>query len=638
MNKLIFQHDINECIVPYSHFGEGKKYIILKYFLSLEALLFRILGHNAKKKNSLRPSMLIRLILRFIKWFSTIIYLPLVKRTLNYSGYITLHNAEYFDIKVRNDSRPSVISVPCQFVSAREYVGNNMMFKVGVVLLQNIDSGLLSAECVVTTIISVQEKNKKKSISFRFPVNGYGTNIYYKLGENWIDYWLDLSQFNGEEVEVSFCAHFEKKGKKITTANIPCIAWSAPQIIHRKGTSKCNKAIILSYESLTDLMFLRRMYNVKFETPVIDELMPQSTVYERAYSQGDSTLGSMGGMLTGLYPSQHGIVDYFSKGDSLSHKIRTLAEILKENGFCTNAATAVARMEPYRWSRGFDSYFNVPFWSDLSPDAGYLIRLLENMKEVDGFLFSHIDWLHAPSIRFNHKRTPQTLNVELLAKASEKEVSLELYIEHLKRLDNQIGHIISYLKESGQYDSTLLILTGDHGNDLPPWGNHKDYALYEQRVRVPFIIKWPTRFGKKPLVIDKPRNASLDILPTILSAFGISMPEYFKNLPQQDNVFKGLVISETLMHPERDSYVISVVSKEFKYVMFAKIDWGRYRLKSIKKEKLYPVNQPTGDVVESSNIIQNSRHMVEKMRKLSTLFVERNLNFQKLHPMRNFYK
>ncbi len=162
--------------------------------------------------------------------------------------------------------------------------------------------------------------------------------------------------------------------------------------------------------------------------------------------------------------------------------------------------------------------------------------------------------------------------------------------------------------------------------------------MYEQRIRVPFIIKWPDQLEKKATVFDEPKNVNLAIPPTILSAFGISMPDYFKNLPQQDNSFGGMAISETVMHPEKNDYVISIVSKEFKYVMFAEIDWGKYRIKNIKREELYPVDQATGDVVEDSSIIQDSPDIREKMRKTSKLFAERNLNFQKLYPIRKFIR
>ena len=106
---------------------------------------------------------------------------------------------------------------------------------------------------------------------------------------------------------------------------------------------------------------------------------------------------------------------------------------------------------------------------------------------------------------------------------NEKRAKLVALIEHM---DNGIGQVIKALKESGQYENTLIIFTSDNGGHLPSMANNgpaRDgkQSMYEGGLRVPTCIAWPGKIeaGTNSEQID----LSMDIYPTLLEVADIKL-------------------------------------------------------------------------------------------------------------------
>jgi len=71
----------------------------------------------------------------------------------------------------------------------------------------------------------------------------------------------------------------------------------------------------------------------------------------------------------------------------------------------------------------------------------------------------------------------------------EMEILRTWYAGCLKYLDDQLGQFVEYLKESGQYEDTILLLTSDHGEYFGEHGllYHGDF-LFDQMIHIPLII------------------------------------------------------------------------------------------------------------------------------------------------------
>lgn len=96
------------------------------------------------------------------------------------------------------------------------------------------------------------------------------------------------------------------------------------------------------------------------------------------------------------------------------------------------------------------------------------------------------------------------------------------YCETIRSLDESIGTLLNYLKESGLDKSTMVIYMGDNGF---AWGEHgliDKRQFYEESVRVPLLVRCPDVI-KGGTVIDQ-MVQNIDIAPTILEAAGLKKP------------------------------------------------------------------------------------------------------------------
>jgi arylsulfatase A-like enzyme len=98
----------------------------------------------------------------------------------------------------------------------------------------------------------------------------------------------------------------------------------------------------------------------------------------------------------------------------------------------------------------------------------------------------------------------------------------QVYLGLASEVDHHIGRVMQLLKDSGQYDDTLIVLCSDHGEmlgDLDSWGKN---TVFDAAYRVPLIIRVPESpmQGKTVSLVTE----SVDILPTILEYAGLEIP------------------------------------------------------------------------------------------------------------------
>lgn len=95
-----------------------------------------------------------------------------------------------------------------------------------------------------------------------------------------------------------------------------------------------------------------------------------------------------------------------------------------------------------------------------------------------------------------------------------------VYLGLATEVDHHLGRVVSWLKDSGQYENTLLVVTADHGEllgDRHAWGK---LAPFKGAFHTPLIIRAP---GTKAREISHFTESS-DITPTILDWIGTDIP------------------------------------------------------------------------------------------------------------------
>ena len=89
-------------------------------------------------------------------------------------------------------------------------------------------------------------------------------------------------------------------------------------------------------------------------------------------------------------------------------------------------------------------------------------------------------------------------------------------------VDDQFDATMQLLSDRGALDNTLVILSSDNGY---MWGEHgrwEKFVPYEPSIHVPLLVRWPGHFAAGT---DTTRLvSSLDLLPTMLEAAGITLP------------------------------------------------------------------------------------------------------------------
>ncbi|WP_281890588.1 sulfatase-like hydrolase/transferase [Paenibacillus sp. YYML68] len=104
------------------------------------------------------------------------------------------------------------------------------------------------------------------------------------------------------------------------------------------------------------------------------------------------------------------------------------------------------------------------------------------------------------------------------------------YYANMTLIDEKIGEVIRILKETGQYDNTLIIYTSDHGDFMGDFGLvEKLQCLTDSLMRVPLFVKPPVA-GFKGVRVDDPVT-NIDIAATCLRAAEAEVPARLSNYP-----------------------------------------------------------------------------------------------------------
>jgi arylsulfatase A-like enzyme len=99
------------------------------------------------------------------------------------------------------------------------------------------------------------------------------------------------------------------------------------------------------------------------------------------------------------------------------------------------------------------------------------------------------------------------------------------YYGLISEVDDHLGRVIGYLKDIGQYDNTLIVLTCDHGEQL---GDH--YLLgkigyFDESFRIPLVIRDPSPEAapSRGRMVEH-FTETIDVMPTILEWIGLEVP------------------------------------------------------------------------------------------------------------------
>ncbi len=363
--------------------------------------------------------------------------------------------------------------------------------------------------------------------------------------------------------------------------------------------------------------------NTYIQTPNLDSLAANGVKFTDFHSNGSVCSPTRAALMTGKYQQRTGVGGVITAKNhrdvGLSLTETTIAEEFKKHGYHCGIFG--------KWHLGYAKEFNptlqgfdefkgyvsgnidyhahidlegyLDWWkgTEIENEAGYSTDLIteygvnfirENDPEKTGkpfFLYLPHEAPHGPYQR----RIDRALRE--VGKPGTKPVNKDsipaIYKEMVEVMDEGVGRIIQSLKESGQYENTIVVFISDNGAN----GNGNNGILrgfkggvYEGGSRVPAMISYPGIIQKG--AINNEIVLSMDLLPTLLDFIG--------QKPGDTNI-DGISIKENLINqvelPERDLF--------FAYKNKSFVRSGAWKLILIENE--------TGDQVELYNLSNDIR-------------------------------
>ena len=95
------------------------------------------------------------------------------------------------------------------------------------------------------------------------------------------------------------------------------------------------------------------------------------------------------------------------------------------------------------------------------------------------------------------------------------------YLNAVHHLDSQLARVTEHLEKNGLLDNTLVVITGDHGEEFMEqgrWGHNSTFV--DEQVRVPLVLWVPGRAAQQ----ESLRTSHSDLLPTLLPLLGVQNP------------------------------------------------------------------------------------------------------------------
>jgi len=96
------------------------------------------------------------------------------------------------------------------------------------------------------------------------------------------------------------------------------------------------------------------------------------------------------------------------------------------------------------------------------------------------------------------------------------------YLRVVASMDDNIGRLLDYLKAEGLVDNTVVIYTSDQGFFLGEHGWFDKRFMYEESLRMPFLVRYPPEIA--PGTTNERIVLNTDFAPTLLDYAGLPAP------------------------------------------------------------------------------------------------------------------
>lgn len=351
-------------------------------------------------------------------------------------------------------------------------------------------------------------------------------------------------------------------------------------LVQSANTGKLNFLFLIADDHRWDAMgVVQREHGEKgrypwFETPSMDRLAAEGVRFRNAFITHSICSPGRAGFLTGQHTHVNGVMD---NGTHFPVESVTHATLLRDAGYRTayfGKWHMGNQKGPHPGFKHSASFINQGIYQDcpyeingvMTPTKGWVDDVTTDMaikwlKENHGKPFSAVIGFKSPHNRrggpnlpprlrelYAGKKTKRTPNCEIAAvyhpplteadRGRERGLSANSvhldYLRHIKGIDENVGRVLDLLDELDIAENTV-VYSSDNGYYLGERGLGDKRALYEEGLRLPFLVRCPSVFPKGQVVDEMILN--LDLAPTYLDLAGLPTQSTmhgrsFKNVAQ----------------------------------------------------------------------------------------------------------
>lgn len=385
------------------------------------------------------------------------------------------------------------------------------------------------------------------------------------------------------------------------------------------------------------------------KTPVLDKLAAEGVTFKRGYVPTSLCRPSLATIATGLYANQHGITgndpsrklpggkkgeEYKKQRAEIINKIDaldTLPELLKQKGYVSLQTgkwwegnfsrggfdEGMTRGFPQKGGRHGDDGLKIGR-EGLTPITDFIDRSVEQEKPF-------LVW-YAPYM----PHTPHTPPKRIYQKYQGKGIpeSIAKYYAMIEWFDETNGELLEHLEKAGVKDNTLVVYVSDNGwVSNPSLANRflprSKQSPGESGVRTPIMFSLPKHFEPqmRPEVVS-----SIDIVPTVLGAAGIDVPNnlpglnLFAPLKEQAAIERDAIFGEGFAHdmddlnnPESTLMYRWVIEGKWKLILSyngKNVSYQKYHKDVLAGPRLYNLLE---DEHEKINLATTHPELVERL-------------------------
>ena len=254
-------------------------------------------------------------------------------------------------------------------------------------------------------------------------------------------------------------------------------------------------------------------------TPRLDRLASEGALFESVLSTSAWSLPGNGSLLTGLYPSRHGLESTGERRNvRVDREVTTLAETLSAAGYDTAALVADPDLDGFRGlADGFDAYVRQPLSAmEMATRARLWLEwhrfYVERGLEPERFFL----FVQLADLDRTTAASPAYESIFPAQEDSARGRAVAEYEAKVRSIDDQLGVMLDALETYGMTANTAVFVVASHGRELGERGAYGPAtSLFDEQLRVPMVIRLPGAVQGGQRVGGT--ASLLDVLPTTLA-------------------------------------------------------------------------------------------------------------------------